>query len=185
MSPRQVLRAPTPTLMISHLPPARNKLLCWSVGTTLSVGTGAIHVSITSRMLGRTGSGFTFSFVLRSESSALEPWHVPWQNMANATHGRRWSLELLNRQGSEPPSAAAGTPRQRPYSPRPDTGAYASTAWVHDTGAHLADADHAVPSTYATAVTASASGAPVTPHARTLATQAVDSPFLRPYRRGF
>ena len=56
---------------------------------------------------------------------------------------------------------------------------------VHDTGAHPADADHTVPSTYATAVTANASGAPVTPHARTLATQAVDSPFLRPYRRGF
>ena len=32
--------------------------------------------------------------------------------------------------------------------------------------------------------TARASGAPVTPYARTLATQAVDPPFLRPYRRG-
>ena len=41
------------------------------------------------------------------------------------------------------------------------------------------------PSTYATAVTANASGAPVTPSARTPATPAVDSPFLRPYRRGF
>ena len=35
-------------------------------------------------------------------------------------------------------------------------------------------------SNYATAATANASGAPVTPHARTPATPAVDSPSLRP-----
>ena len=34
-------------------------------------------------------------------------------------------------------------------------------------------------------LTPTTSGAPVAPHARTLATQAVDSPFLRPYLRGF